>query len=114
MELIKHPGKRVNELLEENHSLRRQLLAMEHRLSSAIHQLDSAHTELSIHDYDLSAIPPIPMTKQVLEWVSEFGVTWEILYCPSCKSWFSELDKLFPYHQEFCICKCEENGGANG
>ncbi len=114
MKTIIHPGKRINDLTEANYQLRRKLLIARQHLSSANHRLDMAQKELSVRNYDMSSIPPIPMTKQVLGWITEFGVPWETLYCPECKSWLSELDNSFPYHLECSVCKCDENGGDDG
>lgn len=114
MKTLSHPGKRINDLIEGNYKLRRQLVVTQQRLSAVQHRYDLALKELSIKNYGISAIPPIPMTKQVLEWINEHNVPWEALYCPDCRSWFSELDNSFPYHLERCICKCDEVEGSDG
>ncbi len=114
MAVIIHPGKRINELIEANYNLRRELVVTQQRLSSVQHRYDLVQKELSIKGFDVSAIPPIPMTKQVLEWITEYGVPWEALYCPDCRSWFLELDNSFPYHLECCVCKCDEKEETNG
>ncbi|WP_336707633.1 MULTISPECIES: hypothetical protein [unclassified Cedecea] len=114
MTVITHPGRRINELIEANYNLRRELVVTRQRLSSVQHLYDLAQKELSLKSYDITAIPPIPMTKQVLEWITEYGVPWEALYCPDCRSWFVELDNLFPYHLECCVCKCEQKELTNG
>lgn len=114
MKTLSHPGKKINDLIETNYNLRRQLVVTQQRLSSIQHRYDLAQKELSIKCYDISAIPPLAMTKQVFEWIGEYGVPWEALYCPECRSWFSELDNSFPYHLECCICKCDEEEGNDG
>lgn len=114
MRAITHPGKRLSELTEENYKLRRQLLIVNQRISSLNNRLDMAQSELSIRNYSISSIPPIQMTKRVLDWITEFGVPWEALYCPECRSWFSELDNSFPYHLESSVCQCEVKGGDGG
>ena len=97
MKTLSHPGKRINDLIEANYQLRRQLVITNRHLSTVQHRYDMALKELSIKNYDVSAIPPIPMTKQVLEWITEYGVPWEVLYCPECRESFTELDSSFPY-----------------
>lgn len=114
MGVINHPGKRINDLIEANYKLRRELTVTRQHLSSVQHRYDLAQKELSIKNYSISAIPPIPMTKQVQQWISEYGVPWESLYCTECRSWFSELDSAFPYHLGSSVCKCNQDGGGNG
>ncbi|HIA3372025.1 TPA: hypothetical protein ACWP5B_004467 [Escherichia coli] len=114
MKILSHPGKRINDLIEANYQLRRQLVITNRHLSTVQHRYDMALKELAIKNFDVSAIPPIPMTKQVLEWITEYGVPWEVLYCPECREWFTELDNLFPYHTECCKCKCDEKENHNG
>ncbi|MCZ8807012.1 hypothetical protein OM292_17625 [Escherichia albertii] len=114
MKTLSHPGKRINDLIEANYQLRRQLVITNRHLSTVQHRYDMALKELSIKNYDVSAIPPILMTKQVLEWITEYGVPWEVLYCPECREWFTELDSSFPYHMECCKCKCDEKENHNG
>lgn len=104
--LIKHPGKQLKTLSDENHRLRRELLIARQRISSLSHRLDLAQKELALRKFDITAIPPLPMTEKVLTWIREYNVPWEALYCPDCKSWFIELDNAFPYHQECCVCNC--------
>ncbi len=112
--VLNHPAERMKELSEENYRLRRELLITRQRMATINHRLDMAQKELSLQRFDISAIPPIPMNKQVFEWIGEFGVPWEALYCPDCKSWFIELDNSFPYHLESCVCRCDEEGEGNG
>ncbi|WP_158784127.1 hypothetical protein [Pantoea sp. BAV 3049] len=112
--VMRHPGERINQLTEDNYRLRRELMLMRQRLSSVNVRLDIAQRQLSVKGYDLTAIPPIPMTKTVLSWINEYQVPWEALYCTECKSWFSELDNSFPYHCECCVCKCDEREMKHG
>lgn len=112
--LLNHPGEKLKELSDENYRLRRELLITRQRAATLNHRLDMAQKELSLRNFDITAIPPIPMTKKVSEWIREFGVPWESLYCPDCKSWFIELDNSFPYHLESCVCKCNEKGENDG
>lgn len=105
--ILSHPGERLKTLAEENYELRRDRMLMRQRLITLGHRLDMAQKELSLHHFDITAIPPIPMTKKVSAWISEYGVPWEALYCPECRSWFIELDNSFPYHLECCVCRCD-------
>ncbi|VTP12659.1 hypothetical protein PUATCC27989T_00471 [Phytobacter ursingii] len=112
--LLNHSGEKLKILEEENYQLRRERTLLRQQISSLSHRLDMAQKELSLRNYDISSIPPIPITKQVAEWINEYGVPWEALYCPHCRSWFSELDSSFPYHIDSCVCKCEEKEKDNG
>lgn len=114
MKVLVHPGKRISDLVEANYKLRRELVVTQQHLSAVQHRHDMALKELSIKNFDVSSIPPIPMTKKVCGWINEYGVPWEALYCPTCRSWFSELDNSFPYHLECCVCKCDEKELQHG
>lgn len=42
--------------------------------------------------------------QRVINWMHEYRVPWEIFWCYEHEEWFIELDSLFPYHTESCIC----------
>ncbi|CDG21042.1 protein of unknown function [Xenorhabdus poinarii G6] len=106
--ISQHPNKLIGELREDNYRLRQQLLITRQTLSSTNHRLSLAQAELSLRNFDISCIPPIPISPQIREWMDWYGVPWETLYCQICRSWFSDLDSAFPYHLEGCRCKCNE------
>ncbi|MBD1229232.1 hypothetical protein [Xenorhabdus griffiniae] len=106
--ISQHPNELIGELYEENNRLRKQLLITRQSLISANSRLDAAQRELSLRNFDISCMPPISVSPQIRQWMDEYGVPWEALYCQICRSWFSDLDSAFPYHLEGCRCKCDE------
>lgn len=112
MAIITLPTEKMKTLSDDNYRLRRELLVARQCLSSANHRADSLERELHTRSYDITCIPPINMTKQIAEWIQEYQVPWEVLYCTDCKSWMKELDSSFPYHWDGNICNCQ--GGDYG
>lgn len=112
MTIVNFPTEKMKALSDENYRLRRELLIASQRLSGVNQRNAMLERELHAKSFDMSCIPPIAMPKQVAEWIEEYRVPWESLYCTDCKSWIKELDSLFPYHWERNECNCE--GGENG
>ncbi|NHB89579.1 hypothetical protein [Photorhabdus tasmaniensis] len=108
-QISEHQNKLIGELYEDNRWLRKQLLITRQSLASASSRFDAAQHELSLRNFDISCIPPIPISPQIRAWMSEYGMPWEGLFCPICRSWFFDLDSAFPHHLEGCRCKCGEN-----
>ena len=99
---------KCEQLNSENFSLRKERTLANRQIINQSRQIAELERQLSAKNFDISCIPPIPMTKQVYEWVVEYSVPWEILYCETCKSWYTELDSLFPYGIDNHGCKCDE------
>lgn len=112
MTAIQLPTEKMKALSDENYRLRREVLISTQRLSALNSRISMLERELHAKSFDLTCIPPIPMTKQVANWINDYQVPWETLYCHECESWMTQLDSTFPYHIEGNTCMCK--GGQDG
>lgn len=99
---------KCKQLTEENRELKTERAISRIKLSNQRLEIESLQRELEIKNFDVSCIPPIQITPQVTEWLSEYGMPWEVFYCDKCKSWFTELDTLFPWGIDNSGCKCDQ------
>ncbi|MEY0600156.1 hypothetical protein AB7340_20875 [Providencia alcalifaciens] len=99
---------KCKQLTEENRELKTERIISRIKISNQRLEIESLQRELEIKNFDVSCIPPIQITSQVTEWLSEYGMPWEVFYCDKCKSWFTELDTLFPWGIDNSGCKCDQ------
>lgn len=56
------------------------------------------------HGFVVIGTKPVPMN--IVNWMNEYGMPWEVFWCYEHNEWFDELDTSFPYFTDSICPKC--------